>query len=273
MKKIAYILIFVIFFIIGCEVELTDTELPYNKQLVVSSYIRQGNDSVQVRVTKTLPPLENYSLEKAKIEDAEVIIDQNGKEYKCKYIENGLYRTFIPGDVQEGDIYDLEVKWNNKIVTSSTFIPGKVEITGFDYTINNDDYFSRELTGYVTFKPNRREVYSSNNDPWQHLDVYYDLEKDIKKHDQVNSDNELKLKFYNTYIDRNEDPEKVLESLKVAIGGYDEAVYDYLAHRNEYNDDFLFSTAGTNIKWNVKGDGIGIFTGINYTTKDVEIEE
>ena len=272
MKKIAYMFILVIFFITGCEEELTNTELPYKKQLVVSSFIRQGNDSVQVRVTKTLPPLERYTFEKAKIDDAEVTIYQNGKEYKCTYIENGLYRTFIPGDVQEGDIYDLEVKWQNKKVTSSTFIPGTVKITGFDYTLNDDDYFSRELTGYVIFKPNPGEVYSSTNDPWQYFDIYYDLGKDVKKYDKVNPDDELKLEFYRTFIEQGEDPEKVLEKLKAAVVSYDTAVYDYIAHRNEYDGDFLFSTSGTNIKWNVKGDGIGVFSGMNDTVEDVEIE-
>jgi|GEM_PF-6185946 len=130
-KSLIVLLLSVILF--SCEETITDVELPYVEQLVVSCVLENGDLVDSLRLERTLPPLEHYDEDKALVKDAKVQINDGDSTYDLFY-SDGYYRTsnLI---AQAGKTYKLNVEWKGKKATATTFVPNPVEIPKIEFEI------------------------------------------------------------------------------------------------------------------------------------------
>jgi hypothetical protein len=268
MKKILFTLIASVF-IISCENTLNDYSLPYDKKLVIDCVFHEGNIINHVFIGVTQPPLGDDN--SVNIDTAELIayIEHNGNKYHFKkhspeqtfdelpryFIDSGEY---IP---RAGDIVKLYIEWKGLIATAETEIPPTPEITGMyhEEAPGNDgypeDYKSYDV--YFKVKPAGEFVYFGK-------EVYYYIEDfEPKKWDQVEEDGNLEIYMGRTYPGDNR---------IFIVDVIDKQFYPYFLTYDFEGDFDIFSTSGNQVDWNIKGDGIGLFLGMNGISVDYEIK-
>lgn len=249
----------------SCEETVTNVELPYVEQLVVSCVLENGDLVDSLRLERTLPPLEYYDEDKALVKDAKVQINDGEQNYELFY-ENGYYRS---NDLvaQAGRTYSLIIEWKGKKATATTFVPYPVEITKIEYEINkvNDqggDWY--DVLIYSKVKPVKNVVYHSgylyNQHGFNGHDFYY-----IYREIDTETDGFSKVAFlnlmFNDIVDTN-NIKKLFKDYIFVVCAYDVQFYQYFITRyNGQSGDEIFGGSSNNIIWNVKGDGIGLFIG------------
>lgn len=262
-KKIL-IISFISILFISCEETVTNIQLPYVEQLVVSCILEDGNLVDSLRLERTLPPLDNYVEEKAIVKDAKVEISDGASSYQL-YYENGYYKSnnLIP---QAGKTYNLKIEWKGKIVKATTFIPYIVEIPEIKYTLKEkQDAWSKwyELEIYSLIKPVKNVVFNSGwlNNHMGMNNQFNHICRDI----DVNTEGNCKVVFLNNFYIQSNDLNTItnfLKELVFVVYAYDTQFYPYfITQYNGESSDAIFGGSTNNISWNVKGDGIGLFLG------------
>lgn len=258
-----------LFTMLACEENVSNPELPYKEQLVIQAYIYADSNAKNIRITRTLHPLDNYTFEKALVKDAEVYIVNNGTKYKLIFDEST--KTYYNLDIkfEKGQKYELQAFWKKLKAYSSTFIP-----ESFDYKLtyikkSNTNMGMRECDIIIEFSPNKNYAYDAG-------EVYYDdYYKKYKMYSRWTYDNsylkngkismEVDSKLFPLYFNDQEIKEQLSNSnYTYYITIFDYAYYKY--YLTQYNGDSsndIFGTSGNNIDWNIVGDGIGLFVGGN----------
>lgn len=259
MKKIL-ILILISITLISCEKTLTGYELPYERKLVIQGILEAGEESheTNLSITITQPPLGKVIAEEIDTSKIIVYIESEGVRWDFKYkLESIGYdwdaSTFVNDDfiTKAGKTYNLYVNYDGMTATASTTIPNKPEIIElFIKEIENKDQWDTWTSQaiFAKIKAVDNVVYSQNDEWWSEPMT-------IK-----NADSEGIIEFFVdwAYDYFPEDP-KYFSSFY----SYDYDFYEYVISKKQADGDGfnLFSTSGNNIKWNIKGDGIGIFFG------------
>ena len=127
--------------VLGCESTVTDASLPYSEKIVISGMLTAGDSIKNIHISRTVAPLDTFSIEKVFVGDAVASIMVDGKTYPLTlqsaasidslYIRNGLLRSLyhVPNLVVEaGKRYALRVEWRGKVATAETFVPKPLEI-------------------------------------------------------------------------------------------------------------------------------------------------
>ena len=109
----------------ACEESVTDTSivLPYVEEIVVQGFLTAGaTEGDTLFITRTLPPLERWTIERAAVSEAEVFVTVDGRRQEMRHIGNGLW---IPDswNVESGRQYNLGVRSGNLEVRSTTLVP------------------------------------------------------------------------------------------------------------------------------------------------------
>lgn len=269
--------IFIIFFLsvvlFSCEETVTNVELPYVEQLVISCVLENGDLVDSLRLERTLPPLEYYNEEKALVKDAKVKITDGEQNYELLY-EDGYYRS---NDLvaQAGKTYSLSIEWKGKKATAFTFVPYPVEIPEIEWEINKKtDTWSEwfEINIFSMIKPVKNVVFNSGYAKYSHEFNSYDF-YNISREIDVNSAGFCKVSFFNGYFGEPMDTNKVKQFFKdyvYVLCSYDAQFYPYFITRyNGQSGDEIFGGNSNNIQWNIKGDGIGLFLGRSTTYKKI----
>ncbi|MBM2814659.1 MAG: hypothetical protein HW421_1421 [Ignavibacteria bacterium] len=265
--KITLMLAFTFIFMTGCEQVVEDPQLPYHEQIVISAVLEPGKTSPKISITKTLPPLEDYDIEKATIYDAEAVITCNGVSYLL-LIGTDKFYTSPDLTIESGKKYSLIVKWKNKSAITETVVPYPVKIDTSYYKFIKErrhNHTEQYLSMFVGFKPEGNSVYVGFH--YQYLDdsskkiSYKYSHSDCLRSMDTNSKGSLTLNFKIYYYGdtTNFKPNSYEDYV---IECYDAPYFQYYQTRyNGGEPNELFGTSGSNIIGNVKGDGIGLFIG------------
>ncbi|MDP4199420.1 MAG: hypothetical protein Q8922_09830 [Bacteroidota bacterium] len=265
-------------FVAGCEQVVPADGLPYVDQIVIKGILVAGEPIDSISITHTLPLNVTYTPTAAAIPDAIVMIMVDGKEIPLSYLGQGDFGDPMNDTVQAGKTYSIDVRWNGLHATASTLVPSSLTIQDamilppqFDtqyFLINGytpDTFVSVSATASVSIDSKTNEVYrviadSVWNDSSYHSSSsdYYRSYQDYTLPNDTSSERLISLtySFYLSRMDTNG------FAAKLTIAGYDRAYYDFLRTYEHYdNGGDIFGSSGTNPKWNVSGDGIGIFIG------------
>lgn len=277
MNKILLLIIATVGLALGlssCE-QTVDAQLPYTEQLVIRAILIADSDTPDITITRTLPPLTEYSDNAALVKDAVAYITGPGeKRYKLTYQEsNQKYKVdnLIP---KAGESYRLEVTSGGKSAYAQTVIPEPITIEGFELTneleYENHGYRSWIIIVSAIFKPINNYVYISG-EMNSYSGKYY-MWNIIKQNTDAMKDGKIRIPvIVQQTNDTNSYSMKDFIGREVFVESYDNQFYAYYNSRSEGNSgNDIFGTSGSNIRWNVKGDGIGIFFGLNLATKTIE---
>lgn len=260
----------------SCETTIENQDIPYKEQLVIKCILKAGEKLSHVEITKTLPPLEEYDYEKAKVKNASAAIYHEGEEYLLHYDPNN--ETYYNYDLipEIGGKYKLVVNWNGHRAEGETYIPEPVEIKSFYVEIveETDDYWYEFNEGilYAVFYPNEKSAYAGyilmgDNDKNKYYTDYSYKTRDTSKSGVI----ELPVSDFYYYDDQDTNElKKSLEGRIACVECYDEDFHDYFLTRYEGgSENAIFSTSGINVKGNIKG-GIGVFFGVSTAKRTVE---
>ncbi len=275
MKKkylFSIIIIFSLIILNSCEETVTDVDLPYIEQLVIRSIIKEGEVQRNIRIEKTLHPLETYSEAKAVIPDAQVSIFDGEVIHNFSF--DGQYyinKNFIP---TSGKSYKLTVEWNNKKAMSETRVPEKPV---FDSVYWYKNYSNSQWEGvsyifYAYVTPSNKTYYMGGlSDNSIYAMNYTDS---IGKWNQLDSNGKVRVvlgSFYNYGQNESKFIENIYNDFTFLITAYDEPFIDYFNTRyNSNSTGSIFGMEGTNVKWNILGDGIGLFLGSSEYRKKIK---
>ncbi|MEP7219980.1 MAG: DUF4249 family protein [Bacteroidota bacterium] len=252
--------------IMGCETGLdTPDDIPYVEQIIVSCLLEPGKPADSLRFSRTLPINEQYDTSKAIIADLTGTIRSGDSIYPLRYISGIRYEAvgLIP---ESGKVYQLNAEWHGKHVTAVTRVPFPAvvdTITFFPFAYPNKPdkaYYRMDLRVI----PGVQEVYGityqfkNSDSAWVNGGSLKDRGSAVRSQDTL-ADGRAHI------LSRSDHP---LEgpppfSGSVALFSFDAPYYDYFltyANGDEPGDRVLANT-GEKIRWNVHGDGVGMFIG------------
>lgn len=127
-------LLLILLFTAGCSLYPQDN---YTELVVVESYLITGEPLAEVRISRTLPVFEEYSFEKAALNDANVVITEISPTgdllqthlYEAK--EPGIYTPADPSvRVKPSTRYNLSVTFDNRDeeIRATTTTPAQIQI-------------------------------------------------------------------------------------------------------------------------------------------------
>ena len=261
MKKLMkYFLIAGLLIIYSCEDAVVENDLTYQERLVVRGLLVAGNP-IEVSFEKTLPLDQPFDSTEAQLKDVSAYVMHNDIVDTLRYIGNGNYKTSSM-IAQNGEEYKLFAEWNGKSLSGDTRVPftttfqnGKIVA---DVNENGDTV--HYIQGLLT--PRTGAVYGAT---WVILDPQsgYHKEDDVIPVLQRESDKDLNNRL--TLKTRNI-PDSLYTTWRnyfyIRIHAFDEAFYNFFLTQDANNASTnIFSQSGINLRWNVEGDGIGMFIG------------
>lgn len=251
----------------SCTTVLNEAELSYQEQIVLSAVLTVGDTVRNIHVMRSAPPLGRIDYAQHGLPDAKVtlLLDGSPVATRCQTVlpaigAQGLNpdkRTFFEAPsviVRTGQRYDIIVEWSGKRITASTVIPAAPTVVGYQVmdVLTNSGNLWRYLQ--VVVRPRNGEAYS----------VFAES-------------------FFITPRNPNpspsfaEDPAAVQNPLApadtmqvrslVSLGSSSpQDTTRYFARAVAYDAPFAaysqsLRNGSTFVRWNVQGDGIGIFVG------------
>lgn len=155
MKKYLYIPVFIILFFTACEEEQINVpNTSYEEYLVVQSELTGNAEFQGVRLTKTLPLGETFTIQNAEIKDAIMYLRINGKQIIPLYYKSeGMYNSLYKLNVRAGDIYELFGERGEQTFHAKTVVPFKPAIGSVSYNYSGNfaeasiEFFDGEVYG------------------------------------------------------------------------------------------------------------------------------
>lgn len=275
MGRIRSFLFFCVIFFSSCDkniIEFEETNTP-----VVIGYLISGLPIENFKVTKSnsLNQTEEGTLP---IDDLNISISNSEKVYTLNSIGNGLYdnSNLI---IKEGETYDLEFSWNEKIVSSTTYVPLKKK----SLISISEVEIPKVTVGSGFNRP--QNIGSTDVDiTWDNTegDYYYVTIKNIEENPEYINDN----------FELNDDTEDDDSNFDFVTPPTNSDFYSFNASQRldkygthqilvyrlnpEYND--LYSSSGNNSLSLVQPttnivNGLGIFTGMSCDTLYLEAKK
>ena len=276
--KIMMILLLSVLFV-SCEENVVDTSgIKYKEQLVIKAFIFAGENAKNIIITRTLHPLEKYNAEKALVKNAEAAIIHNNRRYNLTYNENTQSYENVDIVFMEGEKYELVVNWRNLKATATTTIP-KFEVVRNYYSFEYveywewgwwQSYWAMNINAIVRGDKNAVYAisYSGSGDYY-----YFDYDKLIDA--SRNTADTFKVVYNDMYKYSNiKDSVTYINFAKrysYRVTGFAHQLWDYnrTLENRAMDMDILFGNS-LNVKWNIEGDGIGLFIGSNQ--KEFKLE-
>lgn len=268
----------------------------YKEFHVVESYLVAGAELPPVRLTRTLPLEEEYSLEKAAVRDAHIeihLLAPSGEPeevYQYHYESRAAYQPGLRRTVLPERRYRLVVHLQNgDTLRAETLVPGAFDT--FDNETDSLVYQSDEqltITATPSRYPGRQTYYiftvEAADPNVEDLTPFYrdaagdDEEKEILRQYAKNSSGIINEENY----DRNSDGTLTLRLPWLAVAFYgendvitsaiDDNMYDFLRSQNvQTGGSTLPPGEIQNIRYRVEG-GIGIFGSLANDTVSVYIK-
>jgi hypothetical protein len=124
----------------SCSMSVTGVELTHEEKIVIYGALIAGESAKNIQITRTVPPLDTFNVERSRIEDAKGSITVDGTTYPLRLQPRAIPVTRIDSinydqanqpslyeavglTVQAGKTYTLKVSWDNKEATATTRVP------------------------------------------------------------------------------------------------------------------------------------------------------
>lgn len=254
----------------ACE-QTVDVDTPYVERLVVNGVLRYG-EPLRVSISRTLPldrPIEHSEGWLNDVTGSILVEQQPGTIDRVALVYTGdssIYTadlTLLPGRR-----YSLEAQWNGRRVTASTLVPFPVPIDSIWLDPRKDPYDrgNEYYTFVARFRPVADQVYRlayrlDNLSGGGSLTTY-GRDRIARRSDTLR-DGVIAMAFEGFLDFRPEDIDAVLHT-------FDAPYYDFYQTYYLNNDgDGAFSGGSDLTRWNVSGDGIGLFIGYAVSIRRV----
>lgn len=265
MKRKSLLLVFALtsqLILTNCEQPLGEEEFPYEIKIVVRGIIQKDKVVEDIFLGRTLPVAVPFDEDFAQLKDAVGAIICDGVTYPLRHLQDGNYTTDSLL-ARSGKTYTLLVQWQNKSVTAETRIPPIGEVVSFGQLQRTENGQTTTVIESVV-APISNEVYAST---WVYLSnagVQRDEGDEFGNVTTADQNPLGSLKVQTSLI-----PGSVLSSeglIGTRIYIYDNAFYDYyISQGSSQIPDAIFGQPGGNVRWNISGDGIGMFIARNDT--------
>jgi hypothetical protein len=263
------LLTIIILFTTGCEQVVDEEEFPYEMKLVIRGLLEDGKDIKDIYVGRTLPVAVPFRGDFADLKNAVVSIKVDSLRYILAHTRDGLYSAKAGVKAKAGKSYELLVSWEGlsagAVATipepgtiGSVFLLNAINDTGKAIKVMSVDIIPRGDEAYgitwLTFTQTG-QIYSEDNR----------FNTVVKK---LPYENTASLKPLSEEI-----PASLLtrpQDLGVGIYIYDGTFYDYYKTKGSSKlSDAVFGQPSTSVKWNILGDGIGMFIGRTKINKAI----
>lgn len=124
----------------SCSMTVTGVELTHEEKIVVYASLVAGESVRNIQITRTIPPLDTFNVERSRIENAQGSITVDGVKYPLRLQERIIPRNRLDSlnfdqanqpslyeavglTAQAGKTYSLEITWENKRASATTRIP------------------------------------------------------------------------------------------------------------------------------------------------------
>lgn len=258
MKKIFLLIAGIsILYVAGCEQPLEEEDFPYELKLVVRSIVKTNRLIDSIYVGRTLPVSVPFNEEFSKVTTAVGAVVSEGVFYPLRHKGNGYYTTdsLI---ARSGRTYSLIVNWESISINAQTTVPviGSLNGTYVDQGIENGRQFNF-LEGIVT--PFSNEVYGAT---WFLMSYAGFINQEASEFAKVVKKNSNEQVVYVPTIEIPQSFNTYNGSYGIRLFAYDAPFYDYyITSGTSQVADAIFGQSGTNVKWNIYGQGIGMFVG------------
>lgn len=270
MKKQLYILPYLLFVLIisGCEKEsVLENKIEYIEYTVIRCELITDKAFNGLRITKTLPLEEEYTIEKAEIKGAYAYIKiNNAQVIPLHYADSGMYKPINKLVPVENYTYELFIEIGDKKIYSKTKAPAVPKI-------RNSSYYNDSVV-QASIIPRADEVYgcvwkiiggnstliATANDFFY---IYQDLNPSGFELINILSKN-IPFVYRTSYYK---------SMLYAQVYAYDKPYADYYKSKNSNQViENIFSQGGGPITWNVYGKNvIGLFIG-SAISNEVKIQ-
>lgn len=253
----------------GCEQVVGEEEFPYEMKLVIRGLLEDGQDIKDIYIGRTLPVAVPFRGDFANLTNAVVSIKVDTLRYILKHTKDGLYSAPAGVKARAGKTYELLVSWESLSAGAITKIPEAGTIGGVFLlnSVNDTGKSIKVMSADIT--PRGDEAYAIT---WlaftQTGQIYTEDNKYnvvVKKLPNVNSATiqAQSAEITPSYLARPQD-------LGVGIYVYDGSFYDYFKTKGSSKlSDAVFGQPSTTVRWNILGDGIGMFVGRSKTVKAI----
>ncbi|MFA6569899.1 MAG: hypothetical protein WCT77_01545 [Bacteroidota bacterium] len=253
----------------SCEETIEGVTMPYVEQLVIQGVLEKGK-TAEVRISKTMPPLSNPTIEDAEIKNAVAFITVDSIKYTLNYTSKGYYKNDSLSIVS-GKNYNLEVSWNGKKATAVTTVPEEPVITNLERKVIQNNapygYMMYNIQYFAIVSAQKNTVYLGGRTDFANgnlLGMSYPYNS-ASMLDAGATDNNLKILLISDYSDTDSlyyERDNSYYYSGIFVESYDPQFNDYYkTHNNGQGGNDIFGMQGTNVKWNIKGEGIGLFIG------------
>jgi hypothetical protein len=244
----------------SCEDAVVGNDLSYEERLVVRGLLVAG-EPIEVTFERTLPLDQPFDSIRAQLSDVTAFITHNDVIDTLKYAGAGKYRTSSMIS-ENGEEYQLSAEWNDKSLTGETRVPFTTTFQNGNIIteVNEDGDTVHYIQGLLT--PREGAVYGAT---WVILDPLsgFHLEDNVIPVLLRESDKDLnnRLTLKTRVI-----PDTLYAAwhnyFYIRVHAFDEEFYNFFITQDANNaSSNIFSQSGINLRWNVEGDGIGMFIG------------
>jgi hypothetical protein len=268
MKNFFFLLGAVLFLIIfnSCEQPLEEEEFPYEMKLVIRGILEPDQLIEDIYIGRTLPISVPFDEDFANLQDAVGAVVSDNVFYPLRHTGNGLYTTdsLI---ARLGNTYSLVVQWQDKSASAQTYIPFPGNVISSELKTFQED---GETIYYVEGRINPRgnESYAAS---WVLQNLNGEITREAEKFLEVirSSDGQqIKIRTEEVPLNIISIHNNGSGRLGIRFYIYDEAFYDYyISQGSGQIPDAIFGQPGTAVKWNIKGEGIGMFIGRMYAVR------
>src|SRR5581483_5992553 len=276
----------------GCEQIVDSSDLPYKDELVINATLEAGKP-IAVKISHMLPLTSSNS--DTIISDVQATISTNGITVPLYFNSSyGFTPLYSPKDslvAVSGQRYALDVQWHGLHAFATTTVPFAVPIDSvqlLNYSIGEyGNYYvtaalgvhppanlsflasyamkSRQLTWHdsVVYKGDSAIFIGDTiwDTAWMFQPVQY---WQAERSEDAGTDGELWVQYTN---DVKYDPAN--EYYDAVLYTFDRPFYDFAISYDRSQGNDIFASGGANPRWNIQGDGIGIFIGMARSTKAI----
>jgi hypothetical protein len=258
MKKIKYIFYLVpLFLFYSCEQPSEEENIPYIPKLVIRGIISEGTSVKDIYIGRTMPVSVKIDPTFTDLSDAAAVIVYKDQFYPLSHTHNGLYKNDTL-KIMKGEKYTLLASWQNLSASAETTVPvpGKIPLFSMQVqaTSNGQVHF---LQSQII--PHSDEVYAAT---WVSLYLNGGVSDESQVFSTVTGKDPSGIAICTTSDIPSNDINQLNTKLTARVYIFDHPFLDFYMSQNlNQVSDAIFGQTGSQVKWNIQGDGIGMFIG------------
>jgi len=258
MKILKYIFCFIpLILFYSCEQPSEEADIPYVPKLVIRGMISAGSSVKDIYIGRTMPVSVEIDPAFTDLTDAVAFIVYKNQFYPLTHTHNGLYENDTLA-IRKGDTYTLLASWQNLSANAETTIPVLGNVSPFTMQSqtsgNTQTHF---LQSKIT--PHADEVYAAT---WVLLYLNGSVADESKVFSTVSEKDESGNLVCTTSAIPSNYVNQTNTKLIARLYFFDHQYLDFYKSQNlNQVSDAIFGQVGSQVNWNIKGDGIGMFIG------------